>query len=204
MPIEGETLIVEPTYPWAKVFEGTRIEEEDDGWIERNRWYCRRRRCEIILMEKDGKLSWGLVPGFHHIDFDLRTIGCSQAWGIEQEGKAVQLLGRLLRHHQFKQYLMTGMFIESSVRSGVTYVFRKLKPTIALAAHPGRPEFLTQPTRILAALCMHPIGYYAQSWAGAMTPTDDVIAHLSLMRGDEAMYWKRCTQHPPYRPEAGM
>jgi hypothetical protein len=51
---------------------------------------------------------------------------------------------------------------------------------------------------------MHPIAYYHGSWAGAMCPTDDVIAHLSLMRGDEAMFWKRSTQHPAYRPEAGL
>jgi hypothetical protein len=37
-----------------------------------------------------------------------------------------------------------------------------------------------------------------------MCPTDDVIAHLALMRGDEAMFWRRCNQHPPYRPEAGL
>ena len=42
------------------------------------------------------------------------------------------------------------------------------------------------------------------SWAGAMVPTDDVIAHLSLMRGDEHMFWKRCNQHPSWRPEAGL
>lgn len=40
--------------------------------------------------------------------------------------------------------------------------------------------------------------------AGAMCPTDDVIAHLSLMRGDEKMFWRRCNQHPAYRPEAGL
>lgn len=58
--------------------------------------------------------------------------------------------------------------------------------------------------RILCCLCMRPIAYYADSWAGAMCPTDDVIAHLALMRGDEAMFWRRCNQHPPYRPEAGL
>ena len=58
--------------------------------------------------------------------------------------------------------------------------------------------------KILACLCMHPIAYYAGSWAGAMCPTDDVIAHLSLMRADEHMFWKRSNQHPPYRPEAGL
>jgi len=58
--------------------------------------------------------------------------------------------------------------------------------------------------RVLAALCMHPIAYYEDSWAGGMPPTDDVIAHLMLMCGDEPMYWRRSNQHPSWRPEAGI
>ena len=58
--------------------------------------------------------------------------------------------------------------------------------------------------RILACLCLHPIAYYADSWAGAMCPTDDVIAHLMLMRGDEPMFWRRSNQHAPTRPEAAL
>jgi hypothetical protein len=37
-----------------------------------------------------------------------------------------------------------------------------------------------------------------------MTPTDDVIAHLLLMRGDEAEYWGQANQHRPESPEAGL
>lgn len=207
MPLDGEQLIVEPTYPNAEKLMsiGGRTEAGDEagGWRLRNSWYCRRYRCEVVVMEKDGRVKHGKLPAFHHIKHDLATLGCSDAWGIEQEGRAVQLLGQMLRHRQFKQYLLTGMFTERSARSGITYIFRKLKPTVAIAAHPGLPEARHGAT-VLASLCMHPIAYYAGSWAGAMCPTDDVIAHLSMMRGDEHMFWKRCNQHPPYRPEAGL
>lgn len=203
IPLSGERLIVEPTYPKAKeLMEIGQEPVKDDGWRMRNSWYSQHHRCEIILMERDGKIDWGKLPAFHHLKYDLTTLGCSEVWGIEQEGRAVQLLGQMLRHRQFKQYLITGMFLERSKRSGVTYLFRRLKPTIALAANSGLAERGNM--RILAALCMHPIAYYEGSWAGAMVPTDDVIAHLSLMRGDEHMFWKRCNQHPPYRPEAGL
>lgn len=203
MPLEGERLVIEPSYPWAEALSGIGREPvEDDGWRMRNSWYSRQWRCEIILMEKDGRVALGKLPAFHHIGYDLRTLGCSDAWGIEQEGRAVQLLGRMLRHRPFKQYLMTGMFLETSERSGVTYLFRKLKPTIAIA--PARTQAADGGMKILAALCMHPIAHYAESWAGAMCPTDDVIAHLSLMRGDERLFWARSNQHPPYRPEAGL
>ena len=91
------------------------------------------------------------------------------------------------------------MFLEKSERSGVTYLFRKLRPTVAL-----RPCRDGDGMRVLAALCLHPIGYYDGSWAGAMCPTDDVVAHLMLMRGDEVMFWRRSNQHPADRPEAGL
>ncbi|PTR05375.1 hypothetical protein C8K11_1342 [Novosphingobium sp. GV055] len=203
MPLDGERLIIEPTFPHAEALMGMGKQPDsadDEGWRLRNQWYSRHHRCDILIMEKNGKIDWGKLPAFHHISHDLSTLGCSEAWGIEQEGRAIDLLGKLLRHRQFKQYLMTGMFLETSKRSGVTYLFRRLKPTVAL--RPGRTD--RERMRILCALCMHPIAYYAGSWAGAMCPTDDVIAHLSLMRGDEAMFWRRSNQHPPYRPEAGL
>jgi hypothetical protein len=56
----------------------------------------------------------------------------------------------------------------------------------------------------LCALCLHPIGYYADTWAGVMCPTDEVIAHLVLMRGSEEKFWANANQHPLDRPAAGL
>ncbi len=130
--------------------------------------------------------------------YDLATLGCSDAWGLEQESKAVQLLGTLVTHRQFKHYMLTGMFLERSKRSGVMYLFRRLKPTLAINI--GAQE----EARIMCALCMHPLAHYAGSWAGAMVPSDDVVAHLMLMRGDERRYWSRANQHPAWIPQAGV
>jgi hypothetical protein len=58
--------------------------------------------------------------------------------------------------------------------------------------------------RFLAALCLHPIGYYEDSWAGVMAPTDDVVAHLMLCRGDEHMFWRRANQHASWEQQAGI
>lgn len=203
MPIEGERLVVAPQFPFAEALNavGRKEPEDDDGWRIRNSWWSLQRHGEILVLEHEptGRITWGLLPGFHHIKHDLSTLGCSDVWGIEQEGKAVDLLGTILRHRAFKQYLLTGMFLEKSERSGVTYIFRRLKPTVAI-----KPTRDGSDMRVLAALCQHPIAYYAGSWAGAMCPTDDVIAHLTMMRGDEHLFWKRCTQHPAWRPEAGL
>jgi hypothetical protein len=205
MPMEGEHLVVEPSYPHAEVLSTIGAPRRSDSHADddyagakiRNRWYCMERGGEIVVWEHRGKVLWGLEPHIHHFDLDLRTLGCSDAWGVEQESNAVNTLAELVSHRQLKHYMLTGMFLEKSPRSHVTYMFRRLKPTVAMHA-------VREQMRILCALCMHPIAYYAGSWAGAMCPTDDVIAHLMLMRADEHMFWKRCNQHPSWRKEAGL
>jgi hypothetical protein len=193
-------LVVDPRYPLAQVFkrEPPPPDPADAGCTLRNRFYSiHKRRDVLVWSEPDGKIQWGLHGTVHHFDLDMHTMTASCAWGIEQEANAVKLLGELLSHHAFKSYLLTGMFIEQSERSGVYYFFRRLKPTVAASGATGN-------MKILAVLCAHPIAYYAGTWAGAMCPTDDVIAHLSLMRGDEALYWRRCNQHPSWQPAAGL
>lgn len=200
MPLEGQPLVIEPRYPKAKELMsiGREQEKADDQRQIRNRFWSDRLRSTIyIWTEANGRIEWGITPGANHVDYDLMTLGASDVWGIEQEHNALQLLGTLLPHRTLKQYLLTGMFLETSRRSGVTYMFRRLKPTIAIRSHGEK-------MRVLCAMCLHPIAYYEGSWAGAMTPTDDVIAHLQLMRGDEVMFWRRANQHHAARPEAGL
>jgi hypothetical protein len=198
MPLDGERLVIEPRYPFAAGLMKANRPHETDGARVRNRWWSDVKRCTVVVIEEaDGHITWGLVPGIHHLDHDLRTLGCSDAWGIEQESKALELLGSLVDHRKFKQYLLTGTFLERSKRSGITYMFRRLKPTVAIVAHGNA-------TRILCTLCLHPVGYYEGSWAGALCASDDVIAHLQLMRADEHLYWRRANQHPSWVPQSGL
>ncbi len=199
MPMDGLRLVVEPTYPKAAELAALGAGAGEDEAVKaekakvRNIFWSWRWHCDIYVWNEGGRIEWGKVPRVHSLGMALETLTAADAWGIEQEHNAVQTLGGMIRHRQLKQYLLTGMFVESSRRSGVTYIFRRLRPTVAF-----------KDGRILAALCLHPIAYYSGSWAGAMCPTDDVIAHLALMRGDEHMLWKRSNQHAPYRPEAGL
>ena len=195
--IDGEALVVDPSYKWASVFNKA-PDTINNGDKLRNSFWSTRRRCTIHVGEVDGKITFGVEPGIHHFNLDLHTLGCSFAWGLEQESRAMKLLSTLVKPHAFKQYMLTGMFLESSARSRVSYMFRRLKPTVAMVV--GANDRM----RILCGLCMHPIAYYAESWAGAMCPTDDVIAHLMLMRADEPMLWRRCNQHPAWSKEAGL
>lgn len=210
MPLEGEQLVIEPTYPYAELGDFGKKpepEEEDDdlkGAKIRNQFWSMEQRSWIVIIQKrDGTIDWGKRPGVNHIGYDLATLKCADAWGVEQESNAINLLGTLLSHRAFKQYLLTGMFLETSPRSGVSYMFRRLKPTIAITPR-GRFKKAGDELMILCTLCLHPIAYYKGSWAGAMCPTDDVIAHLMLMRADEKMLWRRANQHPAYLPESGL
>lgn len=204
MPLQGERLVIHPSYPWAKALGNVNAMDEQAGdgkpadYTVRNTFWSSRHRCVIVVFqEANGRVTKGVIPAVHSLDKQLRTLGAADAWGVDQEQAALATLRSLVNGRQYRQYLLTGTFLESSRRSGLTYLFRKLRPTVALAAEKGE-------SRVRACLCMHPIAHYAGSWGGAMCPTDDVIAHLMLMRGDEPMYWRRSTQHPAYRPEAGL
>ena len=203
MPIDGERLRVDPSYPFAEALNMPEAEPDPDPGEQTfrivNQWWSPRKQMIAYVLEtEDGKRTGCYQPAANPVDHMLRTLGAAVAWGVEQEQRALMTLARMVNHHRFKTYLLTGMFMERSKRSGAMYVFRRLRPTICMSVREGE-----QP-RILATLCMHPIAYYEDSWAGAMCPTDDVIAHLALMRGDERMLWKRCSQHRPGRPESGI
>jgi len=206
MPLDDQELIIEPSYPFAKVLAalGKQDEPTSDGprVIERNSFYSHRWHTTIMMYEFEdnpGKVRFVARSPMDSTALQLQTIGASYAWGIEQEAKALMTLATMIPHHAFKKYLLTGMFLESSRRSGVMYVFRKLRPTIALTMRTPDDR-----CKVLCTLCLHPIGFYAGTWAGAMCPTDDVIAHLAMMRGDEHFFWKKCNQHPRNRPESGF
>jgi len=139
------------------------------------------------------------------LDLWLTTIGASDAWDLDAEYRARDMLRSMLTERQWRHYDLTGAFFEESPRSRLTYVLRRLRPTIALSDR-GRhgPSTPHSRMRCIAVLCLHPIGYYNRSWGGCLVPTDDVIAHLTWIRGDEAGFWKHANQHKPSAPEAGL
>lgn len=207
MPMDNNPMVIDRKFPNAeKLMEiglaKTEREEdpEFDGATVRNRFWSWNRRSDVSVIQlANGRITYGITPGVHHFRLDFDTLRASDAWGLATEARAMNLLATLVNGRQFRQYLLTGMFIESSAKSKLSYIFRRLKPTVAI----GKTA-IGDGTRILACLCLHPIAYYSGTWAGAMCPTDDVIAHLMLMRGDEPMFWRRANQHPAYRPEAGL
>lgn len=208
MPIKGQRLTVEPKNPWKDKLRALEqdidpeIADESDGATLINQWYSRSQRCNVVMWrEADGRVLCGRAD--HDTTVKERaawgTIAASQVWNFEAECTALDKLATLVKSHLFEMYVMTGTLIETSARSQVSYIFRRCRPTLAL-----RPSQDGSYMRVIAALCLHPIGFYEGTWAGSMVPSDELIAHLLLMRGDEPMYWRRANQHPAWSPLAGI
>lgn len=175
-----------------------------------NHWYCRKRQVDVYVACSQGKYYAVTIPNspdrsMDRLTYWLTTIGASDAWDLDAENRARITLRAMVTDRQWRHYDLTGCFFETSPRSRLTYVFRRLRPTLAMTPRwPWWNRHQPDTMKCLAVLCMHPIGYYAKSWGGCMVPTDDVIAHLSWMRGDEAGYWGVANQHEPSAPEAGL
>lgn len=213
VPLGADTpIVVHPDHPLFDFYRSAQsweCSDDDVNETERvvNHWFSRARQCDVYVVERDGRYSAVTIPippdrAMHRLTFWLSTMGACDAWDLAAEHTARETLQAMLSDRQWMHYDMTGSFFETSSRSGLTYVFRRLRPTIALSPRALRPG--DDHVRCIAVLCLHPIGYYANSWAGCMVPSDDVIAHLSWMRGDEAGYWKQANQHAPHTAEAGL
>lgn len=175
------------------------VNEAQQAPVLLNSWWCDRLMAEVMIIRNEhGKLEH-LVRyegrGGRLVRKIIDNLALTNAWLFEAEIKAQAKLKAMIKPHLFEAYVMTGTFLETSKRSGVTYLFRRLRPTIACTGRSGE-------MRILCALCLHPIGYYQDTNAGVMVPTDDVIAHLVYMRGDEHAFWKQANQHQPNHPNA--
>lgn len=190
-------IVLEPRFPYAELANIGKPEARADDLKVVNCWFSSRLHGTVLVVAlPNGHRTFSLQTNCQ-ADKLIGTIGAAQAWSVETEHRALVKLGELVTHQAFRQYVLTGAFIETSKRTGIIYIFRKLRPTVAIRSDGDS-------LRILACLCMHPVGYYAGTWAGAMCPTDDVVAHLVSMRGDEPNFWKQSNQHHSSNPASGL
>ena len=186
----------------------------DDEYVEEtvvNYWVDWTRQREVVVFKaqpRHGPPKYFAVKVpkslyANRLTYWLKTLGASSAWSLEAEETAREKLRSMLTPWQWRHYDLTGTFLETSPRSKLTYLFRRSRPTLALS--PRWPDGRNVDSmRCVAALCLHPVGYYDGTWAGCMVPSDDVIAHLLLMRADEAYFWGKANHHEPWQPEAGI
>lgn len=207
LPIHHAKLCVKPDAAIYRNLDGFSFAKEEDStdgdYTCVNSWVDKKSGLVVVIVKlPNGKITYGFTPGNtarRRYRIIMDTIGASQVWSVRAEFTALARLKTLISPVAFRYYVLTGTFIETSKRSKVIYVFRKNRPTLAI----GR-ALHEDDTRFLAALCLHPIGYYEGTFAGSMVPTDDVIAHLLMMRGDEHKFWAHANQHSIEAAEAGV
>lgn len=196
-----------PLFDPDEVFVCTGSDVDENAWEVINHWIDWQRNREVHLLRRQGKYRALVVPrspdgAMDRLTFWLSTMGASDAWDLDAEHTARAKLRAMVNEHQWRHYDLTGSFIETSPRSRLTYMFRRSRPTIAMTPRWKHPEINWM--RCLAVLCLHPVGFYDKTWAGCMVPTDDVLAHLLMMRGDEAYFWRKANQHESTSPNAGL
>jgi hypothetical protein len=161
----------------------------------RNSWSMLGDKEVCIVETEKGPMVW---PRYH-AGIRLRKIMDSLGLrhGTQQtaaaEMRAMESLKQRIGEHRWQMYVLSGAFAEKSTRSDIHYIFRKGLPTIAFSYHSGYGGSYDG-GKVLACLCLHPMGYYQGSHVGLMCPTDEVICALLMMRGDEAKYWASCGQ----------
>jgi hypothetical protein len=101
--------------------------------------------------------------------------------------KAFAALLDHLDDSQARDYVVSNCFMERGRRSGLLYMFRRGLPilTFRTSAESVEPR---------AALCLHPLAYYEMTHAGALPPSDELLALLLMMRADEPYLWRKANQ----------
>ena len=159
-----------------------------NSWATKTHW--KGRYCHLyvqLFRSTEGKTTWQIreIPSETDRRFDMLMRSFNSRDGsstVHAEQVAARKLHKMLSKEQHKQYVLCDMFAEIG-KSGVVYFLRKNRPTIA-----------TRDKRVLCTMCTHPAGYYTGTWTGALPPSDDVIAHLEMIRADEHYFWRKCNQ----------
>ncbi len=197
MSFKGQEVVVHKSYKFAHIFND-KSQKEGKGPKIKNTWR-HPQGYDVCLYERStGKTAHFKSAPASAAAMLMSVVEVTNNWTMECESRALEKLRGLIKPHLFEMYQLTGMFLETSKRSGLTYFFRRLRPTLVLTPHRG------ESVEVLCCLCLHPMGYYKGSWGGVMVPTDEVVAHLMLMRGDEADYWRQANHHAAWRKESGL
>lgn len=155
---------------------------------------------EVIVCRDDKGIFAIRMPHAHWKLADVMKANVLRFGAVtaKAEIQAMKKLAEYVSDPQYDNYILSNAFIETSKRSEIKYMFRKGKPTLAFRATAD------DGMKCLAALCFHPLGYYEGTSCGCMAPTDEVIAHLTMMRGDEHYYWRKSNQHRTWDPRSGL
>jgi len=160
------------------------------SWKTQASWKGRRGTVEILKHWKTGHVIKLFTPdlGEERVYATLETTVVLRKYGqAHAELVARQGLEEVLSEGQRRELLLSDAFVEVG-RSGVHYLIRRNRPTLAYR------KLGDEHYRPLCALCLHPLLYYDQTWAGGMPPSDEMLVHLMLIRADEHLLWRKANQ----------
>ncbi len=218
IPATGEMarnhLVMAPGVPLGHIIAGNQLMREDQerrermqrGHMEaaqeliasgvciRNSWRVVGDHTVCVVDTTQGPMAMQRYGAVQKLAKLINTVGTriESHMSVEAEMKARESLKSKISEPQWRCYVLNDCFLERSERSDIHYLFRKGYPTIALSFHGEDAQQLGG--RALAALCLHPMGFFQYTHAGLMTPTDEVICHLLLMRADERKFWAKSGQ----------
>ncbi len=119
---------------------------------------------------------------------------------FEREEKACNLLKQHATEEQWHMYRLTGTLIHNDERSRYCYLIRRGFPTLVFEKDEEQPGVLV----FKLGLCAHQEGYEPGHFSGFCCPTDDVVAHLLMLRADEDTFWNRAKIHLPVSGLIGL
>jgi len=183
------------------------VTPEDEEWQFHRHWLSARQWkgsfWEVVVFKNKltGKSRMQLIPFDHNLErYNMMVdTGVKRACYTlpEAELTARRRLFKALTQMQQDQYINIDGFVETG-RSGLKYLLRKNRPTLVNRVNTDGTE------KLLCALCLHPIAYYTESWAGVLPPSDELLAHLLMIRSDEHFYWRKANQIPIGFPTSGV
>lgn len=191
---------------WTRLIEGlNKITEGDEEWCYVNTWYPNKRVLVEVFRNSAGTRylhlprrrkqhrRWALI-----IRSDAVRMRVTNR---KAEEKARANLIEKLSGRQKRELLLTGAFTEVG-GSGIHYRITFNRPTIAyrVVGCEGRAKVL----EFRAALCLHPLGFYSDTFTGCLPPSEDMLTHLLMIRADEHGFWKKSEQHTCDDPLGGL
>lgn len=196
----------DPTVPERREARGEIPEYRARGYVEHVRswntkvsWKGRRGRVDIWAHWKTKHVVKVFTPdlGEDRIYATLETTDLLRRYGqSDGEKKARRDLEDVLSDDQRRELLLSDAFWEVG-KSGVSYLVRRNRPTVACRRNGER-------LKVICALCMHPLLYYAGTWSGGLPPSDEMISVVIFIRADEYRFWLKANQIDVHEWNAGL
>ncbi len=179
------------------------LRNEELGWRYVNTWHPKKGVKITVYQTSEGEYFH--IPLRTYDDpysLLIRTNKVLVRTGnVTAEKKARKNLLSHLNRRQRKELILTGCFVEVG-KNRTNYRIRFNRPTIAFRETKGKEGLRYE--EFVGSYCLHSLGYYYGTFAGVMAPSDEMLAHLLMIRADEIDFLKEANKHGLEDPLGGV